>query len=201
MRNWTSRLAYRQKADPECFQVLRLLHDIQDAGGIGLRMEGPTNGLPKVLFFFREDRTEPGVAGKAAEVKQLLGIREGETLFRLVQSPVRAEMGELAIATRSLSQLMEVLSRGVEIPPTHVQRRLLPPTPAAVAEEQPLLHIHSGPDKPDGVFVGVPYEGQWFWIANDDWKSKRTFSSILFLFTLANAGTVQQMPTLTIPAQ
>jgi hypothetical protein len=47
----------------------------------------------------------------------------------------------------------------------------------------------------------VPYEGQWFWIANDDWRSKRTFSSILFLFTLANTGTSQNLPSLTIPTR
>lgn len=40
-----------------------------------------------------------------------------------------------------------------------------------------------------------------FSYSNDDWKSKRTFSSILFLFTLADSGSDQKMPTITIPAQ
>ena len=49
--------------------------------------------------------------------------------------------------------------------------------------------------------MAVPYEGEWFWVANDDWQSKRTFTSILFLFTLADTGGTQQMPVLTIPTQ
>jgi len=48
--------------------------------------------------------------------------------------------------------------------------------------------------------VAVSYEGEWFWVANDDWKSKRTFTSILFLFTLTDASG-QGLPVLTIPAQ
>lgn len=58
-----------------------------------------------------------------------------------------------------------------------------------------------GPKEPSGAFVAVAYEGAWFWIANDDWESKRTFTSILFLFTLADSGGEQKLPTITIPAQ
>ncbi len=32
-------------------------------------------------------------------------------------------------------------------------------------------------------------------------KSKRTFTSILFLFTLADTGVAQNVPTLTIPTR
>jgi hypothetical protein len=55
--------------------------------------------------------------------------------------------------------------------------------------------------EPSGAYAAIPYEGQWFWIANDDWKSKRTFTAILFLFTLSDTGGEQKLPTITIPAQ
>jgi len=64
-----------------------------------------------------------------------------------------------------------------------------------------LLRVHSDSSKPKDAYVAVPYEGEWFWIANDDWRSKRTFTSILFLFTLADSSGEQKLPTLTIPAQ
>lgn len=44
----------------------------------------------------------------------------------------------------------------------------------------------------------VSYEDEWFWISHDDWRSERTFSSILFLFTQTDTGGTQQ-PVLTIP--
>jgi hypothetical protein len=61
--------------------------------------------------------------------------------------------------------------------------------------------VHSGSSKPAGAYVTVLYEGEWFWIANDDWTSKRTFSSIVFLSTLSGTGAPQNVPTLTIPTR
>ena len=43
--------------------------------------------------------------------------------------------------------------------------------------------------------------GEGFWIANDNWKSKRTLTSIPFLLTLTDTGASQSLPTLTIPTR
>jgi hypothetical protein len=63
------------------------------------------------------------------------------------------------------------------------------------------MRIHSGDAQPQDAFAAVSYEGAWFWIANDDWKTKRTFTSILFMFSLADTGSADNLPTITIPAQ
>jgi hypothetical protein len=118
-----------------------------------------------------------------------------------VYSPLRGGPGELGIETRSLIQVMASLAWGVEVPPKHLERKLTPPTPVGRAADVALLRVHSGSSKPEEAYVAVPYEGEWFWVANDDWQSKRTFTSILFLFTLADTGGTQQMPVLTIPTQ
>jgi hypothetical protein len=178
-----------------------LLRDIQDAGTFGMRMEEATNGQSAAVFFFRAERIEPEIEAQITEARRLLGVAKGTSGFRLVQSPLRGGPGELGIATRSLIQIMAALARGVEVPPQHLQRKLTPPIPESVAPNLTLLCVHSGSAKPADSFVAVPYQGEWFWVANDDWKSKRTFSSLLFLFTLAEAGGPQQLPTITIPAQ
>ena len=201
LRNRPITLGSRQKPDPEFFRVLALMREIQDAGAVGLRIEAPTNGLPASVLFFRSDKIEPAMQAKIAEVRELLGLTPGQSAFRLVQSPLRGSAGELGITTRSLIQVMAALSLGVEVPPSHQQRKLTPPIPAVPVGEQPLLRVHSGSTEPVEAFAAVAYEGEWFWIANDDWKSKRTFSSILFLFTLADMGASQNLPTITIPAQ
>ena len=201
LRNRPVILGARRSADPDFFRVLELLRDIQDAGAVGLRVERPTNGLPTTVIFFRSDRAEPAIETKITEVQELLGVTAGQSSYRLVQSPLRGGPGELAVHTRSVSQLMSALALGVEIPSTHLERKLTPPVADIPAGETPLLRVHSGRKQPADVFVAVPYEGEWFWVANDDWRSKRTFSSILFLFTLADAGSPENLPTITIPAQ
>ena len=87
LRNQPVSLGSKRKADPEFFRVLALLREIQDAGAVGMRVEQPTNGEPAVVLFFRGERIEPEVEAKIAEARGLLGLREGESGFRLVRSP------------------------------------------------------------------------------------------------------------------
>jgi hypothetical protein len=199
LRNRPVSVRAKHEADAEFFRVLALLRDIQDAGALGFRVERPEETQPATVLFFRRDRIAPDVLAKVEEVRSLLGLTPGST-FRLVQSPLPGGPGELAVATRSLMQVLAALALGVEVPPQHLQRRLTPAIPERAPGEAALLRISSGSTRPDAAFVAVSYEGEWFWVANDDWRSKRTFSSILFLFTLADTGGAQA-PVLTIPTQ
>ncbi len=201
LRNQPVGIGSKHKADPEFFRVLALLREIQDAQAVGLRVERPTNGSPAELFFFRADNVEPEVQAKIAQARELLRLPPGQTSFRLVSSPLRGGPGELAVATRSLWQILAAMSMGVELPPQHRTRNLVPPVAEGLTPELLLLNVRSGPAKPTEAYVAVPYEGQWFWIASDDWKSKRTLTSILFLFTLADTGASQNVPSLTIPTR
>jgi hypothetical protein len=201
LRNQPVSLGSKYPADPEFFRVLTLLREIQDARAVGLRVERATNGRPATVFFFRNERIDPDVLAKIAEVRRLLGLTPNEQAFRLVQSPLRGGPGELSVDTRSLWQMLTAMSLGVDLPPSHQARQLTPPMAASLAPEWRLLHVQSGSSKPSGAYITVPYEGEWFWIANNDWRSKRTFSSILFLFTLTDTGAAQTVPALTIPAR
>jgi len=200
LRNRPAKLGAEHKADEDFFRALALFHDIQDAGAVGVRVEGRGKADSRTIVFFRRDRIHPQVLAKIEEVRTLLHLTPGRFEYHLVESPLRGDTDELAVATRSLLQLMTALAMGVEVPPKHLKRRLAPTLPETLPGEAPLLQVHSGSTKPEDAFVAVSYEGEWFWVANDDWKSKRTFSSILFLFTLTDASG-RGLPVLTIPTQ
>ena len=191
----------QEQADPEFFRVVKLLREIEDAGAFGMRIEQPTGGQPATILFFRSEKLAPGIAEKIEEARALLGLTPGRSAFKLVQSTVRGSAEELSVASRSLAQMMAALAQGVDVPSSHQQRRWARPISGSPRGQNLLLHVYSGSKEPPGVYAAVTYEGEWFWIANDDWKSKRTFSSLLFLFTLADTGGEQKLPTITIPAQ
>lgn len=200
LRNQPISLASKYKADPDFFRAIRLLREIQDARAVGLRVDRPTNGQPASVVFFRSDKVDAEVLAKIVEARQLLGLVPGETSFRLIASPLRGGPGEIGVDTRSIWQILASLSLGVDLPPKHLARKLAPPLPR-LPDAELLLRVHSGSSKPAAAYVTVAYEGEWFWIANDDWISKRTFSSILFLSILSGSGTPQNVPTLTIPTR
>ena len=197
--NRPSSIASRRQPDPEFFHVLSLMREVQDAGAFGMRLEQPEGRDYAIVFFFRDHNVSEEIKAKAAEVRRLLDVETNQMQFEMVYSPMHGGPGKLGVGTRSLLQMLQALSLGISIPEAHRQLELIPPMMEISENENALLRVHSGPKKPDNGFVAVPYEDQWFWIAQNDWKSKNTFSSILFLFTLSDSGGKENLPTITIP--
>ena len=72
---------------------------------------------------------------------------------------------------------------------------------AAAENRQQKVRIHSGKNKPAGAFAAVHYRDHWFWVDDGDWQTKRAMSAIMFFFTLAETGSSDKLPLITIPAQ
>ncbi len=63
-----------------------------------------------------------------------------------------------------------------------------------------LLTSHCSCEKPQNPFVSVCYEGYWFWIEKNDFRSKRTLAYFLVLLALADTGPKEGLPVITIQA-
>lgn len=50
-------------------------------------------------------------------------------------------------------------------------------------------------------FCGSTYRDHWFWIDDDDLLTKRALTAVMFFFTLAESGSSDKLPLITIPAQ
>lgn len=98
------------------------------------------------------------------------------------------------IVTRSVSGILNYLSKGVEVPPEDYQAKLATKTYAngKVFDWQRVLHgiihIHSGAPKPPFEVVSIQYLGHWFYIDNRESNSKQTLillTDIIGLISLA----------------
>jgi hypothetical protein len=49
--------------------------------------------------------------------------------------------------------------------------------------------------------AAVQYRGNWFWVEDSDWLTKRALTAVMFVFTLADTGSPDKLPLITIPAQ
>jgi len=96
------------------------------------------------------------------------------------------------------------LAAHVNIPKRHIEENRASRGAFEMADEldekRTRVGIQSSEENPDNAFVSIYYRDYWFYIDDRDYRSKRMFSFLLFLFTMAETGAPEKAPVLTIPA-
>jgi hypothetical protein len=191
-----------READPEFYQLVEKLLNIQQSGEIGMRVTQVGKQVTTSVVFSKKT-VSPAVQADRAEVRRLLGLNAEANEFSVVYGSVAANDKEIAMLTRSLSEILTDLSSYIDVPADNVeQKRTYPSPPPELANDvpvPPLLRIHSSRQKPDDAFAAVPYGRDWYWIDNKDFPSKKLFSFIMFLFSLVEPQEKQGAPIVTIP--
>jgi hypothetical protein len=191
-----------READAGFIRVQQLLREVQAAGGVGMRVEeDKAKGSTAVLFFQREDLPDD-IRAKAVEIRRLLRLPEDQHRFALHYSPMRGADDELTVNSRSMLQILQAFASYVEVPEQHVAAKVAAPlAERTAAGQRDVGRIRSGPARPDQAYVAVQYRGQWFWVEDSDFLTKRALTAVMFFFTLADTGSPERLPLVTIPAQ
>ncbi|MGE0031996.1 MAG: hypothetical protein AB7T20_12840 [Steroidobacteraceae bacterium] len=203
LRNRSATATGIREADPEFVRVLELMRDVQAAGAVGMRVEeDKAKGSTAMLFFRRED-VSADILEKAAEVRRLLKLPGDGQKFALMYSPGRGTDNELAVNSRSMMQILGAFASYIDVPEAHLQDHSAVPSfeHAAAETRHGGVRIYSGEDRPASAFAAVQYRDHWFWIDNGDLQTKRAMTAIIFFFTLAETGSNDKLPLITIPAQ
>jgi hypothetical protein len=203
VRNRSTAGGALREADPEFVRALELLREVQAAGAVGMRVEEDKAKGATAVLFFRRDDVPADIVEKAAEVRRLLKLPTEPQKFVLTYSPVRGAENELAVNSRSMLQIMAAFASYMDVPEADRKANRAMPAFENTAPEnrRDTVRIHSGKDKPADAFVAVHYRGQWFWIDDGDWRTKRALTAVMFFFTLAETGGNERLPLITIPAQ
>lgn len=193
--------------EPEFLRVLELMRNLQRSGAVSFRVkQDQPKDQPRqntsILVFREKDLSEATLADMR-ELRRLLRLDSDATEFTLVFGGTPAHGQELAVLTRSLLQIMSTMAGQTEVPDEDVAEGRATPglTSANRATSKILLRIQSSKSKPADASVAVRYRNQWFWIDDRDLHSKRAFAFMLMLFTLADTGSKEPPPLITIPAQ
>jgi hypothetical protein len=149
----------------------------------------------------------------AARAAQILNLAPGLGAYRLIWGnetgqlkPPAVPGAELVLTTRSVLGVLILASKGVEVPPKHVEHGLA--TLPVDEHGQPfdwslvtgdLIQVHYSKTKPLHAFVAVKYRGYWFYIDDDDPVSKSNFALVLEVFALELAGGIVPGPVVTVP--
>ena len=198
-----SGLGFRARtADPKFDELVALMEKLQMRGRIGMRLKRAEGmGKDDTVIVFRapaEEDDEPVDAGSVAE---LIGTDPTLTEYRIFYGTGNPGPGSIAIQSRSILHILIELASYVSVPPEHeADGRVVPVIQHDdETDAKPLLDIRTSSSSPSDTYVSVKYRGNWFYIDDRDSRSKRTFTFLSLLASLAETGTDQQAPMLTIP--
>jgi hypothetical protein len=188
-------------ADPEFARIVELLGSLQRSGALSLRRVETSARSPSILVL-RNDERLVGAAQLIEELRLLLGLDRGVTEFDLVYGSAARNGSEIAVQSRSLLNVLQLMAAQTTVPEQHIAEGR---TSTGFEGEESLslqgFRIHSSESRPSLDYASVNYRDTWFYISDTDMTSKRVFSLIMLLFTLADTSSSRAEPVLTIPTQ
>nr|WP_256588985.1 hypothetical protein [Pseudomonas sp. BBP2017] len=194
--------ARARSADPRFYQLLDALRRIQRSQSLEIRVNPRTIDESALVMVTRD--VPDDIENDRRAVRAILGLRPGTNELTLTFGMLSRSDTEIALLTRSMSEIFMELAATIEVPPVHVQEGRANPMPAAPEHpspwDAPLVRIHSSVERPPDAYTAVHYRDYWFWIDDRDMKSKSEFLFILVLFSLAETGVPAQVPVITVPA-
>lgn len=188
--------------DPRFDQFVQLITDLSRQH----RLHWVEQPGQKGQFSMVIDRSEPKNAARVEQLLQLLSLQQANHTERLVVIPVSLALeggadGGIGISTRSVWDMVEILSARVEVPGADVSQGMVveAPPPGRMGRA---LNVHYSRDEPEQAYVAVEYRDGWFYIDQRDLLTKQYFKLLggLWSMVMSNAaGQNAAAPVLTVP--
>jgi len=188
--------------DPGFRQLVDALARIQRTAGLALRVEARKDGS-SILMVLREGAADTGLREDGRRVRELLGVEGDANELEIVFGLLPRNPREVAVISRSMLEMLLQLGFGIDVPAEDVTAtRVLPGLQQADGSQAaPIVHIRSGVTEPADPYAAVSYRGHWFWIDQVDIASKRAFTFLLILSSLAETGQGVAAPVVTVPSR
>ena len=199
VRNWSATARSNIAADPEFFEFVTLMQELQYLGAVGFELKDSPETGQSIIFVLNKEGLAESTLEKSRRVGEIIGLEPDLDRYRVVYAPFRSGSDTLSIQTRSVIQMLGAMSGFIDVP-AEQSSFAVPGHYVSRAAKRP-FHVHSGTDRPEQSFAEVKYEDHWFWIENSDIASKRIFTLMLFITTLTNQANSAKAPVLTIPTQ
>ena len=170
------------------------------------RLNWVENPERKGHFSLVIDQTAPAHAARVKELLRLLSLPPGDYHTPQVVIPVAlalngAQSGILGITTRSVWDLVEILTAAIEVPPRDERDGVAAPAPPP-GRTGKTLRIQHAEDRPETAYIAVQHRDGWFYIDERDLVTKKYFKLLGGLWSMAMANAVGQgpaAPVLTVP--
>ncbi|KHE91857.1 MAG: hypothetical protein K8F52_09915 [Candidatus Scalindua rubra] len=183
--------------------LLKLLRQLQLEGLVEMGPGLDVNTKNLILLFKKNTNYENAIT----EVRSLLNVTQQSNQFSISTNFLDIKENQLNMRARSIISVLFYLSQNIDIPEEHKKAGLITVTKTQDGEEfnwsetpgGMLFKVMSSKQKPGNAFVSVYYRGAWFYIADNDLRSKSTFLLLKQLFSLQSGQRQYIGPSLTLP--
>jgi hypothetical protein len=198
--NDVARPSRRRHAEPELAEFFAIWRELTEVGAIDIRIQRPEQDKAgKLILFFRAlDNSESDIPGMD-RFRRLIEVGPDVTEFRLIYGLVPQEPGDIAILTGSIWEIMLNLAWQFEVPQEHVESGMTGETfRSKMFAGVPPIRLNYSKDYPEDAFVAVRSQDYWFFIDRTDRGSKRVFSFLQLLLSLAETEMPDMSPVISI---
>jgi hypothetical protein len=189
--------------DPRFFELIEKFRQSQADGGMGMRMKQLGDNQIIVIFLRPDISAETAAVNR--RIQELLGLKPDARELTVLYGAYPASDTEIAILTRSMLQIMTDIASYIDVPPDDAAQGRVYVKPRSAEElalAPPLIRIRQGEELPADAFAATRYRERWFWIDDNDVRSKGMFSFLMFMFALTETGETQsRAPVVTVPAR
>ena len=191
--------ALRQHGDPDFYQVLSLLKELQASDEFSIRVQSTKEGGATLMTFRARGPSDANLE-RARKLRELLHLNPDAQEFKLVEAAAQADDKEIAMLTRSMLQILAEAAAGVEVPASDIEQGRVYKMELSEVGPDFLVRVHSSVTKPEPneAFAAARYRNYWFWVDDRDLPSKRGLGFLMVLLTLAESGPTAPPPALTI---
>jgi hypothetical protein len=161
-------------------------------------------------------RVAPDALGapEVVELATALHLKPGHASYEVEEAasgqlrPAIKDTGrtKLSVTTRSVLEVMYLLSHNIMTPEEHLAAGLVSETRNADGSSfdwndviGDLFRVQVCKHRPKAAYLAVPYRGYWFYIDDFDASSKITLTLFSELFRLQRLGAAEGQPLLTLP--
>ena len=191
------------KPEPRFYRCVELMTELMDVGVMDF-VKNPRKNIEYAAVFHDY---APLYTEKVKEILFLLGLSMPEDGKANIVLPVSLSVGEskwggIAIVTRSVFDVLDIMSASIDVPEDHDRSGLAIKYPRKSFGEEG-FRIQRSEKRPKHASVAVKYRKSWFYIDETDQTTKLMFRLARILWSVRiteTAAKTQSVPVLTIPA-
>jgi hypothetical protein len=189
-----------RSGSPDFLPLLGALRTLQEAGVLRVRLRRE-KGAARVFVTF-ETRHAPSMRGVVSRVGRLLGIdpssREVEVVYGTDRGQIRSR--EIPVLTRSLLNVLFAVAAEIQVPDEDVRAGRTNVTLREPGDPRPSIVVRTGASEPAASYASVRVDDRWYWVEGEDFESKKAFTILEILKSIAEGARGAAPPVLTIPA-